>query len=84
MPMAIPIPITPPRKFNFIEKFAKQFCDLLNDLGIPGKNQLDNRYFYENCTMSLKMHGASNGIREILNERSITCFSNIAAVFVRF
>ncbi|KAL5241031.1 hypothetical protein ACI65C_008441 [Semiaphis heraclei] len=49
---------------EFIEMFAKHFYDLLNDLGIPGKTQLDCRHFYENCTMSLKILGGSNEIHE--------------------
>lgn len=49
---------------EFIEMFAKNFYDLFNDLGIPGKNQLDSRHFYENCTLSLKILGGSNEISE--------------------
>lgn len=49
---------------EFIEMFAKHFYDLLNDLGVPGKNQLDTRHFYDNCTMSLKILGGSNEISE--------------------
>jgi len=78
MPMSMPTPInmalepnTKSRKERdnelleeFIEMFAKHFYDLLNDLGVPGKNQLDNRHFYENCTMSLKILGGSNEISE--------------------
>lgn len=43
--------------------FAKHFYDLFNDLGIPGKNQLDGRHFYENCTMALRILG---GVEEIM------------------
>lgn len=49
---------------EFIEMFAKHFYELLNDIGIPGKNQLDSRHFYENCTMAVKILGGSEEINE--------------------
>lgn len=49
---------------EFIEMFAKHFYDLFNDLGIPGKSQLDGRHFYENCTMVVKILGGSEEINE--------------------
>ncbi|XP_001952368.3 uncharacterized protein C3orf38 homolog, partial [Acyrthosiphon pisum] len=84
MPMPTPItnalePNTKSRKDRdnelleeFIEMFAKHFYDLLNDLGIPGKNQLDCRHFYENCTMSLKILGGSNEIFETCEDSTST------------
>lgn len=49
---------------EFIEMFAKHFYELFNDLGVPGKNHLDSRHFYENCTMVLKIIGGSEEINE--------------------
>lgn len=55
---------------EFIEMFAKHFYDLFNDLGIPGKNQLDGRHFYENCTMSMRILGVNEEIRENCDDSS--------------
>jgi len=49
---------------DFIEMFAKHFYDLLNNLGIPGKDQLDVRHFYENCTMAIRILGGSEEVNE--------------------
>lgn len=49
---------------DFIEMFAKHFYELFNDIGLPGKNQLDGRHFYENCTMSLRIYGGNDEINE--------------------
>ncbi|XP_022165209.1 uncharacterized protein C3orf38 homolog [Myzus persicae] len=86
MPMPMPTPITSALAPNtksrkdrdnelleeFIEMFAKHFYDLLNDLGVPGKNQLDCRHFYENCTMSLKILGGSSEICETCEDSAST------------
>lgn len=49
---------------EFIEMFAKHFYELFNDLGVPGKNQLNERHFYENCTMAVRILGGSEEINE--------------------
>ncbi|XP_015370239.1 PREDICTED: uncharacterized protein C3orf38 homolog [Diuraphis noxia] len=86
MPMPVPTPTTstlePNKKSRkdrdnelleeFIEMFAKHFYDLLNDLGTPGKNQLDCRHFYDNCTMSLKILGGSSEICETCEDSTST------------
>lgn len=100
MPMQIPTPITPALQPNtksrkdrdnelleeFIEMFAKHFYDLLNNLGIPGKDQLDTRHFYENCTMSLKILGGSNEIFETCEDSTsiLQCLSNIKKEHILF
>lgn len=81
MPMPISTALVPKTKKDkkehenelleeFIEMFAKHFYDLFNDLGIPGKNQLDSRHFYENCTMALKIIGGSEEINENCEDSS--------------
>lgn len=50
--------------------FAKHFYELFNDLGTPGKNQLDGRYFYDNCTMAVKILGGSEEINENCEDSS--------------
>lgn len=57
---------------EFIEMFAKHFYDLFNDLGVPGKNQLDTRHFYENCTMVVKILGGSEEINENCEDSTST------------
>lgn len=49
---------------QFIEMFAKNFYDLFNDLGVPNKDQLDSRHFYENCTMAVRILGGNEEINE--------------------
>lgn len=49
---------------EFIEMFGHNFYDLFNNLGLPEKNQLDGRYFYESCTMKLKIIGGNEEINE--------------------
>lgn len=57
---------------EFIEMFAKHFYDLFNDLGIPDKNQLDGRHFYENCTMVIRILGGSEEINENCEDSTST------------
>lgn len=49
---------------EFIEMFAKHFYDLFNDLGVPGKDQLNERHFYQNCTMAVRILGGNEEINE--------------------
>lgn len=49
---------------EFIDVFAKSFYDLLNNLGVPDKQQLDSRYFYENCKMAVRILGGSEEVNE--------------------
>ncbi|XP_050426365.1 uncharacterized protein C3orf38 homolog [Adelges cooleyi] len=49
---------------DFIKMFGKNFYELLNNMGAPGKNQLDGRYFYENCSMTVRILSASQEIDE--------------------
>lgn len=51
-----------------IEVFVKCFYNLFNNLGMAGRNQLDSRYFYENCTMALKIVGGCQEINKICEE----------------
>jgi len=57
---------------EFIEMFAKHFYDLFNDLGIPNKNQLDGRHFYENCTMAVRILGGSEEFNESCEDSAST------------
>lgn len=82
MPMPVPTPTvlanhTTSRKDRnnelleeFIEMFAKHFYDLFNNLGVPGKDQLDTRHFYENCSMVVKILGGSEEINENCQDSS--------------
>jgi hypothetical protein len=64
---------------DFIEMFAKHFYDLFNDIGVPGKNQLDGRHFYENCTMAVRILGGSEEISEKCENSAtlLQCLSGI-------
>ncbi|XP_050529167.1 uncharacterized protein C3orf38 homolog [Daktulosphaira vitifoliae] len=64
---------------EFIKMFAKHYYDLFNDLGIPDKNQLDNRHFYENCTMAVRILGGSEEINETCEDSPsvLKCLLNI-------
>lgn len=57
---------------EFIEVFAKSFYDLLNNFDVPGKQQLDSRYFYENCTMAMRILGGSEEVNENCENSSST------------
>lgn len=75
MPIATQTPTSIPNTYSkkdhnnevlaeFIEVFAKSFYDLLNNLGVSDKQQLDSRYFYENCTMAVRILGGSEEVNE--------------------
>ncbi|VVC31476.1 Uncharacterised protein C3orf38 (DUF4518) [Cinara cedri] len=55
---------------EFIEVFAKNFYELFNNLGVPGKNQLDCRYFYDSCTLKVKILGGNEEINENCEDSS--------------
>lgn len=55
---------------EFIEMFARNYYDLFNNLGVPGKSQLDSRYFYDSCTMKIKILGGDEEINESCEDSS--------------